>query len=127
MGHIDLSVRTGALPSCFIIANGNEEEKLSVCKDLHHFVMYPFKNKRELADMLKMDPVVLPPYSIIVVHGHLNHAGVEYVDSNYMRYDIYIYPDDVNLQDGIVFAYEWSLDVAKEIVGNRFFADADAY
>lgn len=36
-----------------------------------------------------------------------------------MRYHKYIYSDDVSLQDGIVLAYEWSLDVANVRNGNR--------
>lgn len=127
MRHNYFPVTTGPSPGYFLIANGNEEGKLYVCKGLHHFVMYPPKGKTKMADILKMDPVFLPHFRVFAGHGYLQHAGAEYVVSHNMNYHIYIHPDDVNLQDGIVFAYGWSLYVATVREGTHYIADTDAH
>lgn len=119
LGHNDMIVRRGASPGYFFIANGPEEGKLYVCKGSHHFVFYPPTEKRKMADILKMDPVVLPPYCVFVGHGYLTHAGSEFIGHN-MRYHLYLFPSDVPLHDAIVFAFNWSVEVAKDGEGNRF-------
>lgn len=96
-----------------MIDNRNDEGKLYVCEGLYHFVIYPSKDKRKMTDMLKISFMVVPSYSVFGGHGCLQHACVEYVGTNNMKYPIYIFMDDVSLQDGIVLSYGWGIDVAK--------------
>lgn len=78
-----------------------------------------------MAEILDVDLVVLPPHSVFVGHGYLQHKVAEYVSSHNMRYHINIYPDNSNIQDRIVFVFGWCLDVAKQKKGNLYVADAN--
>lgn len=127
IGHIDLPVRTDVSPEYFMIANRNEEGKLYVCKGSHYFAMYPPKDKQKIGGKQMMDPVFLAPYSAFLDHGYMQHVGAKIASSHNMRYYIYIYPDEVNLQNEIVLAYGRSLDIAKVKERNRFVADTDAH
>lgn len=73
-----------------------------------------FLKKEKMANMLKRDSVVLPPYSVFVRHGYLQHAGGEYVRFHDMRYHNYILLDDVNLMDLVAFGYGRSSNVEKK-------------
>lgn len=119
VGHSNMIVRRGASPGYFFIANRPEEGKLYVCKGSHYFIFYPPTDKCKMADILKIDPVVLPPHCVFVGHGCLTHAGSEIMSHN-MRYHLYLFLSDVLLHDAIAFAFNWSVEVTKNGEGNGF-------
>lgn len=59
-----------------------------------------------MADILKVDLVALPTSSVFEGHAYLQHANAEHMGTNNMRYHAFLFPDDVKLQDSIVFAYK---------------------
>lgn len=59
IGHKDVPVRVSTFAGYFMLANGNEEGKLYVCKASRHFVIYHPEDKRKMKDTLKIDPVLL--------------------------------------------------------------------
>lgn len=69
MGHNNVSVSNGALSGYFMNVNGNGEGKLYINKCLHHFVICSFKDTSIMADMLKMDPMFLSSYSLLICLG----------------------------------------------------------
>lgn len=69
-----------------------------------------------MADLLTLEPVVLPPHSVFVGHGYLQHAGAEYLGQVNLRYHVYLSPEDLDLQDSISFAYQWSLKTANDAI-----------
>lgn len=56
---------------CYFIVKKPENGKLYVCKEYHHYILYPMEDKRQLASVLKLEPVDFSPFSLFIVDGYL--------------------------------------------------------
>ena len=61
-----------------------------------------------------MQELIIPPYSVIVGHCYVHHAGAGWNGSGNLRYHIYLLPSGHNLCDSISFALGWSMKRADE-------------
>lgn len=113
VGHNDFPAHKGKSPGYFFIVTGNEVGKLYVCKGSHHYVFYPTAAKRALAKHLKLESIELPPNSVFVGHGWLQHAGAEYLGYHNMRYHLYFVPEGQRLGDSVSYSYGWNLKIAE--------------
>lgn len=50
----------------------------------------------DLADLLKLKPADLPPYTVLVGHGYLQLAELEYDGSHKMHYPLSLLPSDLS-------------------------------
>lgn len=115
-GHNDYPVKDkDAPPGYFVIVTGPEQVKLYVCGASHRYVYYSQPKLDSLASALHMDPINIPPNSVFIGHGHLQHAGAEWTGSHSLRYHIYVTPEGQHLPDAILFAYGHSLPIATQV------------
>ena len=61
-----------------------------------------------------METITIPPTSVFVGHGYLQHAGDGYNGSHCLRYHTYLAPDGVLIPDAIHFAYNVALGRSTE-------------
>lgn len=118
-GHKDFTVVQGKSPGFFYIVTGSEGGRMQVCPGSHKFVFYHSSRLRQLANILQMEEITLPPYSVFAGHGYLQHGGAgwrgELDDSgnvkygHELRFHTYVVPHDHYLPDIIAFGYGWSL------------------
>ena len=110
VGHNDFHIIVGNIcPGYFAIVTGAERVYLWVCPGSHQYVHYNKKEREGLSANLKMERIEIPPNSIFIGHGHLQHAGDGYNGSHCVRYHTYIAPEDVEIPDAIIFGYENAL------------------
>ena len=110
VGHNDFHIILGSIcPGYFAIVTGAERVYLWVCPGSHQYVHYNKKEREGLSANLKMERIEIPPNSIFIGHGHLQHAGDGYNGSHCIRYHTYIAPEDIEIPDAIIFGYENSL------------------
>ena len=106
VGHNDFPViQQARCPGYFIIVTGPERVNLWVAPGSHQYVHYNEKDREQLGKTLKMERITIPPTSVFVGHGHLQHAGDGYNGSHCLRYHTYLAPDGVRIPDAILFAY----------------------
>ena len=65
---------------------------------------------------LEMELITIPPQSVFVGHGYVQHAGAGWNGSGCLRYHMYIILDGSNLRDAISYAFGRSLRRKGEIV-----------
>ena len=114
-GHNDFVVDQGKNPGYFFIVTGPEKASLHVCPGSHRYVFYHESRRRLLAEILEMEEIQIPKFSLFIGHGYLQHAGVGWRDpegesgpGHRIRYHTYIVPSNHLLPDAIAFAYRWS-------------------
>lgn len=103
----------------FYIVSGKDEGRLYVCKGSHRFLLYPDAKCRRLPDIFKLETISLPPYSVFIGHGYLQHAGAEYLGRLNLRYNVYLVLHDVALQDATVLGFNSSIGIAGSGEGSR--------
>ena len=108
-GHNDFQVKLNTSPGFFAIVTARESARLWVCPGSHQYVHYDDKSKRDLADLLVMNEITIPSYSIFIGQGHLQHAGTGWRGSHCLRYHMYLIPRDNPITDNIHYAYGWGL------------------
>lgn len=96
-----------------------EEKKKYVCTGSHNYVFYSLEDKRKIADILKMDPVILPLFSAFIFHGYFHHTGAEYLRSANLGYHVYLHPQDMPTNNKTAFGYEYNLCIFDKGQGNR--------
>ena len=104
-GHNDFDHRSGRGPGFFIMATGRDPTGLWISEGSHKHVFLPDRKKRKLAGLMKMDRITIPPNSLFVGHGFVQHAGAEWTGTHSLRYHIYLNPRGYQLKDGVAFAY----------------------
>lgn len=60
------------------------------------------------------EPVFQHPQNLFIGHVYLQHTGAEYLEHVNLRYHGYLTPEDYDLQDAIVYAYQWSIKIVIE-------------
>ena len=55
-----------------------------------------------------MSLIEIPPFSVFIGHGYVQHAGAGWSGSHNLRYHIYLIPDGHQLRDTVAFAYGYS-------------------
>lgn len=70
---------------------------------------------RELEKLLTFEPVVLPPQSVSVHHGYLQHAGAKYLGQVNLQYHLYLAPEKLVVPDAFSFGYQSSLKIAEDV------------
>lgn len=105
-GHNDFPVIAGfACPGYFVIVTGLERAYLWVAPGSHNYVYYSAEDRQTLGSTLKMERFTIPPSSIFIGHGHVQHAGDGYSGSHCPRYHTYFSPKGFRIPDAILFAY----------------------
>ena len=108
-GHNDFVVRDGESPGYFVIANGPHTTSLLVAPSSHKYVKYEKSRLHMLSRTLEMEEIDIPPFSLFIGHGYLQHAGAGWRGNHSIRYHTYVVPENHLLPDAIAFAYDWSL------------------
>lgn len=114
VAHKDIGKREGCSTGFFFISNGPQEGKFYLCKGTDHFVFYSMKKKRKLAETVKLGAVVLPPYSIFIGRGYLQHAVAEYHGAHSTRYHLYLMPSGNATLGSICFDDERALQLSSK-------------
>lgn len=82
-------------------------------------MFYPSDEKQKIVDILKIDIVILSPFSIFVGDGYSQHADAKYLQHHNLRYHLYFVPYGMSLTHSIPFPYKWGIMIAKPGDGNR--------
>lgn len=109
-GHNDFPVRESGSPGYFFLVTGPAKASLHVCPGSHLYVRYHKSRRELLRKSLQMEEVAIPPFSMFIGHGQVQHAGVGWRGSPSLRYHTYISPEGSVLPDAISFSYYWSLE-----------------
>ena len=118
--HNDFPVRTSAhAPGYFAIVTSSESTRLWLSPFSNAFVFFPENQKESIRKGLRLRALEIPPLSIFIGHGHLQHAGAEWGGSHCPRYHIYLTPEDLQLPDAIVFAYGDALQAVEPSGGYK--------
>lgn len=72
-----------------------------------------------MAYILKMDPMVLPPFSVLYGDGYVSNAVPETI-GYYIRYRLYLFLSDVALYDVFFFVFNCNIDISEVGKSNRF-------
>ena len=116
--HNDFPVCTSDhAPGYFAIVTSSESTRLWLSSFSNALVFFPDNQKENIRKRLKLIALEIPPLSIFVGHGHLQHAGAEWRGSHCPRYHIYLTPEDLQLPEEIVFAYAEPLEALEQTGG----------
>lgn len=115
--HNDFVVSKEGLPGYFMITT-EEETGLLVCEGSQRFVFYPKEDQAKLVKALFLEPIMIPPRSIFVGHGYLQHAGERYTGSACCRYHLYCRPVDQPIPNQIIFGLNNCLRVKRGLSSN---------
>ena len=115
-GHNDFDVRETGSPGYFTITTASEPISLWIAPGSQKYVHLSDIEKERIAMCLEMELITIPPQSIFVGHGYVQHAGAGWNGSGCLRYHMYIIPDGSNLRDAISYAFGRSLRRKGEIV-----------
>lgn len=74
VGHNNIEILRNASPGYFFLPNGSEFGKMYACKGTLEFIFFPDSEEQKLASILKMDAILLPPFSVFVGHEFLHHS-----------------------------------------------------
>lgn len=113
-GHNDGSTRTGSYSKRFVSFNGVEVEELYVCKSSHHFVFYSNTRKRKLADILKVDAVILLPFPALISIGYVQHTGVKYFCYRNLPYHVQHLSSEILVHESLIWKYRRRLGIADD-------------
>ena len=108
VGHNDFDHRQQTGPGFFIIVTGFEGASIWVAEGSHKYVNYPERKKNKWARIQRMSLEQIPPHSIFIGHGYVQHAGAGWSGNHNLRYHIYLIPDGHKLKNAVSFAYGWS-------------------
>ena len=109
--HNDFHPKENQSHVYFVIVTGFKAATLHVCPGSHLFVFYEKKELQKLARVLKLETIEIPPYSIFIGHGWIQHSGAGWNGSHCLRYHLYFVPEGYSLPDGIHFAYHEILSI----------------
>ena len=101
--HVD-GDKTGG-PGCFVIVSGEEEVKLWISDGSQKNVTESVRRKLKMAKVSRMYKITIPPRSVFVGHGYVQHAGAEWEGTHSIRYHMYFVPKGHPLKDNVSFAY----------------------
>ena len=107
-GHNDFEHTQKSCPGFFIIATGEEGSDIWVKDGSHKIPDIEIKQRRILAHFTDMELINIPPHSVFVGHGHVQHAGAGWTGTENLRYHMYLIPEGHNMKDAVAFAYGWS-------------------
>lgn len=110
--YSDVHVCKRFSPCYFVIVNENRSGKFYECKGSNQFVFYPHSERRKLADISELDAIKLPPFSVFIVHGYMQHAGAEYLGHTSLSYHVYLFSNDITLHYSNIFAYNFSIFIS---------------
>lgn len=132
--HNDFEVGSKSRAGYFYIVSGKTGFFIWACEGSHKFVLYTEKERESLKQILKLDLHYVPPESIFIGHGYLQHAGAGYDDhkhfhgalpsflndkkkrlSGYLRYHGYVHSEKMKVPDSISFAFRGSLTIRRKV------------
>ena len=105
-GHNDFDHREGKGPGFFVMVTGNEGSSLWVADGSHNISQHAPHRRKKIARTLRMHLIKIPPNSVFIAHGWLQHAGAAWSGSGNLRYHMYLIPEGHDLRDGIAYAYD---------------------
>lgn len=68
-----LEVWEGRNPGILVVISGSEAICLLVFSALETYALYPMSINKKLVELLPLDKVKIPPYSVFIRHGCLQH------------------------------------------------------
>lgn len=103
-----ISERKEKLPGYFTLVSGADPFALWICPFSHNFVFETADAILTMSTALQMRKIIIPPHSVLVAHGFLQHAGGGAVDRltehTSTRYHLYFAPDSQPLPGSLFFA-----------------------
>lgn len=108
-GHNDFAVKDTLSPGYFVIVSGIRGASLMVCPGSQKYVRYNPGRRELIRRSLQMEEIMIPPLSMFIGHGYLQHAGAGWRGHHAVRYHTYVAPTSHPLPDAISFAYDWSM------------------
>ena len=123
--HTDFGVEDdrelSRVPGYFLICTSGAETPLWIVDNSHFYLqqssgLWPYLSKGLVARK-----VIIPPYSILIGRGDLQHAGAADIDHpnppvrGCLRYHIYFVPHDRKLVDGVHFTTGLTPDFVDEV------------
>lgn len=114
--HIDFEVRGCQSPTFIVLDSGSEAICLSLCPAWHIYGHYQISLKKKLSQMLRLEVVTIPTYSVSVRHEYLQHGGCDRRGSHSLQYHTYLIASTYNLKDSVVCAFGASFSVFKRPV-----------
>lgn len=88
-----------------VIWNGLEKCTIWVTPWSWNYVIYSDDRKAEQYEIIKMEAVRPPRVNAFFELWNVQHAGAERKKNHGSQYHLYLIPEDVDLEDGVVFAY----------------------
>ena len=89
VGHNDFDHRLGKGAGFFVMVTGAHPTGLWVCDGSHKNVNQSTRRKLQLADVMRMSLIQIPPNSVFIGHGFLQHAGAAWAGNHCLRYHMY--------------------------------------
>lgn len=108
-GHKDFEVNQWWSSGLFMIASCCERSSLFLCPASQTYVYYPKNMRDDLARLLHLDEIRIPPSSVFVDHCYLQQAGSGWNGHHVHQYHIFIIRNDYNSKDAVAFSYGSSL------------------
>lgn len=90
-------------PGSFAIITGSERAFLYLCPNSDNFLFYAGNVIESLVQKLGMKEVSIPSDSFFIGHGCLQYDSAEWCRNNFLRYQMYLIPENVRLKDTINF------------------------
>ena len=122
--HTDFQVEEGSrlseLPGYFLICTTGEATPLWVVDHSHFFLRRPPQALHVLSRGVVARKVIIPPYSVLIGRGDLQHAGAGHEDNpnpsvrGSIRYHIYFVPHTQKLMDGVHYPTDLNPDFEED-------------
>ena len=103
-GHNDFNHEDPAGPGFFIIVTGSDPCNLWIADGSHKNVNQPDSVKAVIAHVMEMDQITIPPHSVFMGHGFVQHAGAGWSGYHALRYHVYLKPEGGVLNYAVNFA-----------------------
>lgn len=114
--------RKDQLPGYFVIANGDDPFPIWVCPGSHKYVFSKALELDMYAKTMKLKKVIVPPRSVFIGHGHVQHAGAGHVDRvvshTTTRYHTYFRNASYPIPDNVSFGFIRRLGFEEEVIAN---------
>lgn len=108
--HNDFESRVGGFAGYLMITTSTERRSFPLRPLSQTHVFYPKQSRGDLSFFLHLQKIRIPPNTVLVGHGYLQHAVHRWKDHHSLRYHIYVKPMDHNLKEALEFAYGASME-----------------
>lgn len=120
--HHDFQHNSDGNPIYFLLVTETEETTLSAFPGPPKVVYYPEGGKRKFAIILKMGAFEVSKYSVLVVHGYLQHVRAGSKEVHALQYHTFVIPEGAILEDAVALScgvsLQWEAGLAENDLRN---------